>query len=313
MALRRWKPFLGAFQHIDAAIEASSGDGVSRDEFRKARGRIVELLCDAAATGDGGGDGEAAAEGLGLLLDEAMEGALATLHAVPAGRIPTLLAAPGGLVGAVGALMKGHASERVRGLARDVVREWKLSVGAELARARTAMDVLNGISDDTRAKHEEAKKIIPEEKKEQPLRPKKTAVVSSSRRICTAESYAPLCKKRAPAVVSTSNTKPPSASMKTPAAVPPQPSKKPTPAAVVSVTAEQRKMNATKRKLEERYQETEDAKRRRTVQVIKPPRPEKKAGQRQSSAHLAMRARGQAASGTAERRFMKPLSRPIRV
>nr|CAB3491661.1 unnamed protein product [Digitaria exilis] len=309
MALRRWKPFLGAFQHIDAATEASSADGVSRDEFRKARGRMVELLRDATAAGD---DGEAAAEVLGVMLDEAMAGSLARLRTVPAGRIPALLAvAPGGVVGAVGALMKGHASERVRGLARDVMREWKLSVAAELARARTAMDVLNGISDVTRAKHGEAK-IIPEKKKEKPL-PKKTAVVGiGSRRICTAESYAPLCKKRAP-TVSASNAMLPSASMKTPAAVPAQPPKKPTNTAVVSVAEEQRKMEATKRKLQERYQEAEDAKRRRTVQVIKPPRPETKAGQRQSTAHPAMRARGPAASGTAERRFMKPSSRPIRV
>ncbi|KAF8694217.1 hypothetical protein HU200_038347 [Digitaria exilis] len=284
MALRRWKPFLGAFQHIDAAIEASSGDGASRDEFRKARGRIVELLCDAAA--------EAAAEGLGLLLDEAMVGSLATLRAVPAGRIPDLFAAaPGGLVGVVGALMKEHASEQVRGLARDVVREWKLSVGAELARARTAMDVLNGISDDTRTKKEDAKKIIPEEEKEKP-RPKKMAVVS------------------------TSNAKRPSANTEAPAAVSAQPPRKPTTnTAVVSVGEEQRKMEATKRKLQERYQETEGAKRRRTIQVIKPPRPETKAGQRQSIAHPAMtRARRPAASGTVERRVvMKPSSRPIRV
>nr|CAB3489917.1 unnamed protein product [Digitaria exilis] len=288
MALRRWKPFLGAFQHIDAAIEASGIDGASRDEFRRARGRIVELLRD-ASTGDGGGEA-AAAEGLGLglLLDEAMAGSLATLCAVPVGRIPALLAAaPGGLVGAVGTLMKAHASERVRGLARDVVREWKLSVGAELARARTAMDALNGISDDTRPKkHEEAKKIIPEEKKEK-QRPKKMAVVS------------------------TSNAKRPSANTEAPAAVPGQPPRKPTTnTAVVSVGEEQRKMEATKRKLQERYQETEDAKRRRTIQVIKPPRPETKAGQRQSIAHPAMtRARGPAASGTVERRVvMKPSS-----
>nr|CAB3491667.1 unnamed protein product [Digitaria exilis] len=255
MALGRWKPFLGAFQHIDAAIEASSGDGASRDEFRRARARIVELLRD-ASTGDGDGEA-AAAEELGLLLDEAMAGALATLRAVPAGRIPALLAAPGGVVGAVGALMKGHAAERVRGLARDVVREWKLSVGAELARARTAMDVLNGISDDT------------------------------------------------------NNAKRPSANTEAPAAVSAQPPRKPTTnTAVVSVGEEQRKMEATKRKLQERYQETEDAKRRRTIQVIKPPRPETKAGQRQSIAHPAMtRARRPAASGTVERRVvMKPSS-----
>ncbi|RLM85293.1 hypothetical protein C2845_PM04G31400 [Panicum miliaceum] len=114
MALRRWKPFLGAFPHIDTAIEAADADGLlSRDEIRSARSRIVEMLCDAADNDD------EKAEGFCVLLDEAMAASLATLRAVPSERIAL---ASDDLVGAVGALMRDHASERVRGLARDVVR-----------------------------------------------------------------------------------------------------------------------------------------------------------------------------------------------
>ncbi|CAO2191414.1 unnamed protein product [Urochloa humidicola] len=67
MALRRLKPLLGAFEQIDAAIEAA---GCSRAELRSARARIAEMVCE--AVDDGGGK----AEGLFALLDEAMEAAL---------------------------------------------------------------------------------------------------------------------------------------------------------------------------------------------------------------------------------------------
>ena len=138
MALRHWKPFLGAFPHIDTAIEAADADGLlCRDEIRSARVRIVEMLCDAAD------DDDEKAEALCALLDEAMAASLATLQAVPAERIAL---ASGDLVGVVGALMRDHTSERVRGLARDVVRGWKAGVKVQLSRAKAAMDVLDGLS-----------------------------------------------------------------------------------------------------------------------------------------------------------------------
>ncbi|KAF8702032.1 hypothetical protein HU200_033373 [Digitaria exilis] len=321
MALRRWKPFLGAFPLIDAAIEASDAGGLlSRDEFRSARSRIVELLCDAADDGE-------KAEGLCALLDEAMAESLVTLRMVPAEKIQL---ASGDLVGAVAALMRDHASERVRGLARDVVRGWKAGVGAELAKARAAMDALNGLSttpppvdkavvvpradSDTKAKKiqemqqprprktavvttsgcvtescapfpkkdtapaadSNAKAKIQEEKPscpwkkipEEKLCPRKTTLIANSRRVT--ESYAPLPNKKAPIVLSSSNAKP-SANHGAPAAIPAQ--QKKTLPIVRSSIAEEEKMIATKRKLEERYQEVEDAKRRRMVQMIKPPRP----------------------------------------
>uniref|UniRef100_J3LP94 Uncharacterized protein n=1 Tax=Oryza brachyantha TaxID=4533 RepID=J3LP94_ORYBR len=44
--LRRWKPFLAAFSSVDDAIEAAdpAGELHSRGEFRRARGRLVEML-----------------------------------------------------------------------------------------------------------------------------------------------------------------------------------------------------------------------------------------------------------------------------
>ncbi|RLN35192.1 hypothetical protein C2845_PM03G11800 [Panicum miliaceum] len=229
MALRRWKPFLGAFPHIDTAIEAADADGLlSRDEIRGERARIVEMLCDAAD------DDDEKAEGFCVLLDEAMAASLATLRAVPSERIAL---ASGHIVGAVGALMRDHASERVRGLARDVVRGWRAGVKAELARARAAMD------------------------------------------------------NRAP-VVRTNNLKPSSADTGAPAVVPVPARPKKTPPVVSCSVAVEKKMEATKRKLHERYREAEDAKRRRTIQEIRPPRPP--TGQRQRNAHPAVRARAPA-------------------
>ncbi|RCV13809.1 hypothetical protein SETIT_2G376000v2 [Setaria italica] len=302
MALRRWKPFLDAFPLIDTAIEAADADGLlSRGEIRSARSRIIEMLCDAA-------DDDDKAEALCALLDEAMAGSLGTLRAVPVERIA--LASGDGLVGAVVALTRDHASERVRGLARDVVRGWRAGAVAEFARARAEfarakadMDVLDGLpstpppppqDDKAPGAGSDAKtKKIPAEQR----RPRKTAVVSSCR-VSKAESYGTLPKKRAP-VVSTSTAKPSSANTGAPAVVPARPKK--TPPVVISLATEERKMEATKRKLQERYQEAEDAKRRRTIQVIKPPL--EPSGQRQRNEHPALRARGPA-SCAAERRFM---------
>ncbi|CAL5061841.1 unnamed protein product [Urochloa decumbens] len=299
MALRRWnKAFLGAFPLIDAAIEGADGL-LSRDEFRSTRARIVELLCNSAD------DDDEKAEALCALLDEAMAGSLATLRTVPAEKIPL---ATGGLVGAVRALVTGHPSERVRGLAGDVMRGWSAGVEAELAtataRAKALASSLSPPPKDAdtapaAGSDTKAKKIPPE----QP-RPRKIAVASSCR-ARTTESYGPLPKKRAPpTIVSNSTVKPPSANAGAPTLVvraQPQPKKTPPVAVVSSAAEEKKKLEATKRKLHERYQEAEDAKRRRTIQVIKAPRPPP--GQRQRNAGPASRA--------AERCLVK--SRSLRV
>ena len=286
MALRRSKPFLAAFPLIDAAIEAAdAGGSLCRDEFRCARARIVELLCDAA-------NDDEKVEGFCELLDEAMAGSLATLRAVPLEKIPL---ASGDLVGAVGALMKDHPSERVRELARDVVRGWRAGVKAELARARAAMDVLlDGLSSstppppvkddsapaansDTKTKKEGK---IPEE---QPRARKTPAAITSSHpSTSTAES-----KKGAP--IASAIKARPSANIGVAAVIPAQPKKTPRVIVSSSATEEEKKMEATKRKLHERYLEAENAKRQRKIQWIepRPPPPGMKKGLMQRNADTA--------------------------
>ncbi|KAG2578733.1 hypothetical protein PVAP13_6NG114709 [Panicum virgatum] len=277
MALRRSKPFLAAFPLIDAAIEAAdAGGSLCRDEFRSARARIVELLCDAA-------NDDEKVEGFCELLDEAMAGSLATLRAVPPEKIAL---ASGDLVGAVGALMKDHPSERVRELARDVVRGWRAGVKAELARARAAMDVLDALSsstpppppvkDDTKTTKKEGK--IPDE---QP-RPRKTPAAITRSHPSTAES------KKGATIASASKARP-SANIGVAAVIPAQPKKTPRVIVSSSATEEEKKMEATKRKLHERYQEAENAKRQRKIQWIepRPPPPGMKKGLMQRNADTA--------------------------
>jgi hypothetical protein len=306
MALRRLKPLLGAFEHIDAAIEAAADDSSCRDEFRRARARIVEMVCDAAAADDGAGAEKA--EGLCALLEEAMAESLATLRAVP---LEMTALASGGLVGAVDALMREHPSERIRGLAGDVVRGWRAGVKAEIARARAKLDALPSTPpphprhDDTApaADSDTKAKEIPEE--QQQPRPRKSATVSTAK-----SSASLLIKEGAPIVIAARNSKP-SANVEAPTAVPVQPKK--TPLIISSRVAEEKKLEATKRKLHEQYQQAEDAKRRRTIQVMEPQRPPPvMTGQRQRIAHPGVRAPG-LASCTAERVLNKSLSRRMKV
>ncbi|CAO2206731.1 unnamed protein product [Urochloa humidicola] len=316
MALRRLKPLLGAFEQIDAAIEAADAAGCGRAELRSARARIVEMVC-AAAGDEGGGE---KAEGLCAFLDEAMGEALATLRAVPAEKIAL---ESDGLVGAVGALMRKHPSERVRGLAADVARGWRACVTAEVARARDrAAMVLDGIlstppppppfpQDDTAPAASSDMRLKKKTPGEQP-RPRKAAISSNNRGVRTVESYAPLSKPRSDPIVNTSHEKPSVNMGGAPAAVSAQPKKMPPPVVASSIAEEEKKMEATKRKLHERYQEVEDAKRRRTIQVIKPPRPPPTGttgqGQRKGNARPVVRVRA-VASCAAERRFVKTSSR----
>jgi hypothetical protein len=76
----------------------------------------------------------------------------------------------------------------------------------------------------------------------------------------------------------------------------------------MSSTAEEKKLEETKRKLHERYQEAEDAKRRHTIQVLRPQRPpQATTSQRQRIAHPGMRSRA-LASYPADRVFNKSCS-----
>ncbi|CAO2169073.1 unnamed protein product [Urochloa humidicola] len=117
MALRHLKALLGAFEQIDAAIEAA---GCSRAELRSVRACIVEMVCE--ATDDSGRK----VEGLCALLDEAMEAVLATLREVPVEKIALK---PGDLVSAIDALMSGSAGSPVTSHASGGLGSWPNSSG----------------------------------------------------------------------------------------------------------------------------------------------------------------------------------------
>ncbi|XP_044428619.1 uncharacterized protein [Triticum aestivum] len=73
--LRRWKSFYGAFDLVDAAIEAADPDQFSRHVFRRARGDLVGRLCSAADDDQ--------AERICGILDDFMGESLETLRLVP--------------------------------------------------------------------------------------------------------------------------------------------------------------------------------------------------------------------------------------
>ncbi|KAL6627746.1 hypothetical protein ACP70R_031472 [Stipagrostis hirtigluma subsp. patula] len=187
--LRRWRRFFPAFDAIDAAIEAGAPGSscASRAEHRQARGDIVEKLCNAAAD-DGDGDGEELAEGLCLLLDEAMAEALATLRLV---RVTPAMLTATDLARAVGGLRR-HEAERVRGLARDVFGRWKAAIEGDLSRVRAALEKLEHkaaaapVTGDVRSGDDRDSKALQEGDKKQratakiPEPPKKTPPVIGS-------------------------------------------------------------------------------------------------------------------------------------
>ncbi|VAI80076.1 unnamed protein product [Triticum turgidum subsp. durum] len=102
--LRRWKSFYGAFDLVDAAIEAADPDQFSRHVFRRARGDLVGRLCSAADDDQ--------AERICGILDDFMGESLETLRLVPS--------TPG----------------RVRLLARGIVSGWEASVQVTAAMPR---------------------------------------------------------------------------------------------------------------------------------------------------------------------------------
>uniref|UniRef100_A0A0E0LF15 TFIIS N-terminal domain-containing protein n=1 Tax=Oryza punctata TaxID=4537 RepID=A0A0E0LF15_ORYPU len=238
--LRRRKRFFPAFASIDAAIEAAE-PGISRSEFRDATDKIVEMLCNAT-------DDDAVAEKLRVVLDEMMVEALLTLQLVPA--MPEMLASTD-LAQDVGAL-RSHPSERVRGLATGIVRGWRASVKDELLKAAAAMEKLSQALDPDETDDHYAKIL-------QPSAPKNKKTANSS-------SQPPFPKKQsAPPVVGGSRDPPPE---KAPAAADRSSHHR---EGVRPCYADEKAMNAVKRKLREGYQEAEEAKRRRTIQVIEAP------------------------------------------
>jgi hypothetical protein len=137
-ALRYWTRLRGTFNHIDAAIEASD-PSVSRDEFRRQMVRIVDMICAAEREEDG-----LKKEGFCEILDCAMEESLVSLQSVPADAVPRVMESCPDIADAIAAL-QSHGSERVRGLARDVIRGWKASVEDDIAVMSAAVAALDAL------------------------------------------------------------------------------------------------------------------------------------------------------------------------
>ncbi|CAL5040230.1 unnamed protein product [Urochloa decumbens] len=261
--LRRWKRFFPAFALIDAAIESATGH--PRAAFRSVRSRIAGLLHRAEDDG--------VAEGLCAALDGAMEEALATLRVAASALPPSAT----GIAEAVLALSERHESPRVRGLARDVVRRWTAAAEADLARASGLLEMLN--------------KLFPNEGKERHAQPaKKTkmalAPVLRSNPAEPANGGAEVKVAAAPSLNKRAQGK---MEEKTEARW-----KAPGGGGGSRVQSEEM-MEATKRKLREGYQQAEDAKRQRKIQVIEAPKMLEK---RQKKMNPILRERSRARCGS---------------
>ncbi|KAF7103510.1 hypothetical protein CFC21_104505 [Triticum aestivum] len=125
--LRRWNSFYGAFDPVDAAIEAVDPDQFSRHVFQRARGDLLVWLCNAADDDQ--------AERICGILDDLMAESLETLRVVPS--------TPGVPISteldeSVRALRE-HDSERIRLLARGIVSGWEASVEDDVVKVTPAM------------------------------------------------------------------------------------------------------------------------------------------------------------------------------
>ncbi|KAL6873691.1 hypothetical protein ACP4OV_013773 [Aristida adscensionis] len=279
--LGRWKRFLPAFCAIDAAVEASGSPAARRThgEIRRVRGQIVDELRGAPDDG--------AAEELCRVLDDVMAESLATLRVLP---VAASALASADLATAVGALA-AHESARVRGLARDVVRGWRASVEGDIASAQAAMEALDKLAVDAQLPSGSVTSVVAHarsrhipvaagdgEKKMQ------AKVASRTTTTAAAASKTDNPAKKTPLVGAGRAT--------TDEMMPPP---RNTPAVADGNRGGERvdggKMEAAKRKLREGYQEAEEAKQRRKIQVIEAP---KMVAQRQRKMHPIIRARSQA-------------------
>ncbi|KAJ1285811.1 hypothetical protein BS78_03G306100 [Paspalum vaginatum] len=251
--LRRWKPFLAAFGAIDAAIEAAA-PGVSRDQFRRVRCDIVERLCDASD--------EDESDELCRDLDRVMVESLLTLKTVPV--TPTMLA-KSDLVLGVRALKK-HESPRVRSLARDIVSAWRASVVDGTVKATASTEKLSKVApqnDDTKSTPGTGRVPGPCD----PLHAEEPTKIPSQPTFT--KTTEPTTNKKTTALVT----------------------------ACVggdhgTFSGIDDKIEASRRRLRECYQEAENAKRQRKIQLIKAP--EMVVKQRERKQHPIMRERSRA-------------------
>ncbi|XBI40467.1 hypothetical protein VPH35_125054 [Triticum aestivum] len=243
--LRRWKRFFGAFDSVDAAIEAADPD-MCRDELRRARGNIFEGLCNTADDGK--------AEKLCGVLDGLMAESLETLRLTPV--TPKVLATTD-LAKAVRALRK-HESERVRVLARGIVSEWRASALDDFAgESLHQPDNFNAPQPKETVEQQRVGATTTE-------RPSSIEIAGHDQQHASADLDA---KKKK--TVEISDDKASDLGGGVNMAKP----KKGTIGqhVIVSADPDAKAMEAAKRKLHERYQQASDAKRQRRVQLVEAP------------------------------------------
>ncbi|XP_035815888.1 uncharacterized protein [Zea mays] len=263
LPLRRWRPFFGAFEAIDGVIEAC---GYPRSEFRDVRGEIVVLL--RGATDDG------VAEQLCAALDDVMVESLKTLLVAP---VPHDLLASTDLARTVGAL-GSHGSFRIRSLARDVVRGWRVAIEASRATAVAVKKKLDNLCADKiplpRAAVDEKKLHVPSAKmlpaaavdnKKPRVPPAKMLHAATAAEVHNKRSHVPPAKMLPTA--DEHKKQHPTKTLPT-AAILSNQQKNMSETNKPAVT-ESEKMEATKRKLRESYQEADGVKRRRNIQTIR--------------------------------------------
>ncbi|KAG0515847.1 hypothetical protein BDA96_10G312500 [Sorghum bicolor] len=292
--LRRWRPFYGAFGAIDDAIEEAGGH--PRAAFKDVRVRILQLL--RAATDDG------VAEQLCGALDEAMAEALETLRVAP---VPHGLLASTDLARTVGALEK-HGSPRIRRLAGDVVRGW---TAGNVATTTAVKEELGKLSADDRIPRRSTSAVIADGNARGH---KEKLHVQPAKMLPTAESgkkklHIPPAKMVPAVPVAEADKKkvyvPPAKMLPTTATVSiPNTSETKKPA-----VDESKKMEATKRKLREGYEEAEKIKRQHIIKKINDKDAAKMFEQKQRKMHPVVRRRsGPAACRTSSgvRRSLLP-------
>ncbi|XP_066379018.1 uncharacterized protein [Miscanthus floridulus] len=269
--LRRWRPFYGAFGAIDDAIEKAGGH--PRAAFRDVRIRILQLL--RGATDDG------VAEQLCGALDEAMAEALETLRVAP---VPHSALSSTDLTRAIDAL-GNHGSPRIRRLVGDVVRGWR---PANVATTTAVKEELDKLPADDRIPHQGISAVIAdgnarEHKEKLHVKPAKMLPAAEVHKkklhippakmfptVPVAEAYKKVYVPAAKMTPNMSETKKPAVD-------------------------ESKKMEDTKRKLREGYEEAKKIKRQHTIQKINGKEAAKMVEQKQRKMHPVVRGGGLAA------------------
>ena len=274
--LRRWRPFYSAFGAIDDAIEEAGGH--PRAAFRDVRVRILQLLRGAIDDG--------VAEQLCGALDEAMAEALETLRVAP---VPHSALASTDLERTVGALEK-HGSARIRRLAGDVVRGWR---AANVTTTTAVKEELDKLSADDRIPGQSISAVIADgnargHKEKLHIQPAKMLPAAE---VHKKKLQTPPVKMLPTVPVAEAYYVPPAKMLPTTATVSiPNTSETNKPA-----VDESKKMEDTKRKLREGYEEAKKIKRQHTIQKINGKEAAKMFEQKQRKMHPVVRGRGLAA------------------